>query len=385
MAAKARVQKRLYYKIGEACKALGIQPYVLRYWETEFSALSPSKSRSGQRVYSEKELEVIRRIKQLLYDECYTIAGAKKKLEGELAAGTLGEPTAAAAAAPAPGGATASFQPPAPRVQAPIAGRGPGGAVPSPALAAPVAGRPSAATPLPPAVPSAPPAAVAMPAAPGTTAAGANARPQPAPAPAAVSSIPRPAAAPAVVQAPTVQPAQTLPAAAGLAPPDRAGRDDAIAREAASRLSPAAAVRLAQADLLPLAAAEVPLRPASGPPSPPQLPLQAVPKEAAPLAAVAASPSAPEWPSEGPGAQSRHPDQDLTPPPALQPGAASPAAAAAAAPRRTAAVQPSAPLPGPAPASIPPLDSGGAKRIESLRKGIQEALHEAREILARLE
>src|SRR5260370_20587078 len=91
MAPKARVQKRLYYKIGEACKALGSQPYVLRYWETEFPALSPSKSRSGQRVYSEKELEVIRRIKQLLYDEGYTIAGAKKKLEGELAAGTLGE------------------------------------------------------------------------------------------------------------------------------------------------------------------------------------------------------------------------------------------------------------------------------------------------------
>src|SRR5260370_5642080 len=106
MAPKARVQKRLYYKIGEACKALGSQPYVLRYWETEFPALSPSKSRSGQRVYSEKELEVIRRIKQLLYDEGYTIAGAKKKLEGELAAGALGEaagaPAIAFPAAPSP-------------------------------------------------------------------------------------------------------------------------------------------------------------------------------------------------------------------------------------------------------------------------------------------
>ncbi len=91
MAAKVRVQKRLYSKIGEACKALGIQPYVLRYWETEFPALTPSKSRSGQRVYSEKELEIIRRIKELLYDEGYTIAGAKKKLESEMAAGSLGE------------------------------------------------------------------------------------------------------------------------------------------------------------------------------------------------------------------------------------------------------------------------------------------------------
>jgi DNA-binding transcriptional MerR regulator len=89
MSPKARIQKRLYYKIGEACKALDIQPYVLRYWETEFPAISPSKSRSGQRVYSEKELDIIRRIKQLLYDEGYTIAGAKKKLEAELASGSL--------------------------------------------------------------------------------------------------------------------------------------------------------------------------------------------------------------------------------------------------------------------------------------------------------
>jgi DNA-binding transcriptional MerR regulator len=91
MAGKARVQKRLYYKIGEACKALGIQPYVLRYWETEFPALAPSKSRSGQRVYNEKEIGIIRRIKELLYEEGYTIAGAKKKLETELASGALPE------------------------------------------------------------------------------------------------------------------------------------------------------------------------------------------------------------------------------------------------------------------------------------------------------
>jgi len=123
MAAKARVQKRLYHKIGEACKALGIQPYVLRYWETEFPALTPSKSRSGQRVYSEKELEIIRRIKELLYEEGYTIAGAKKKLEGELASGSLGEPegdepeerTAGEPPAPAPMPAA----PPKPRAAAP--------------------------------------------------------------------------------------------------------------------------------------------------------------------------------------------------------------------------------------------------------------------------
>jgi DNA-binding transcriptional MerR regulator len=85
-----KVQKQLYYKIGEACKLLDIQPYVLRYWETEFPDLSPSKSRSGQRVYSEEEIALIRRIKELLYDEGFTIAGAKKRLETEMAAGGPG-------------------------------------------------------------------------------------------------------------------------------------------------------------------------------------------------------------------------------------------------------------------------------------------------------
>ncbi len=95
----ARVKKRLYYKIGEACKMVGIQPYVLRYWETEFPALNPGKSKSGQRVYGERELELIRRIQQLLYEEGYTIAGAKKKLETEIEAEGDPEDTAAEAAA----------------------------------------------------------------------------------------------------------------------------------------------------------------------------------------------------------------------------------------------------------------------------------------------
>lgn len=124
MAAKARVQKRLYYKIGEACKALGIQPYVLRYWETEFPALTPSKSRSGQRVYSEKELEIIRRIKELLYEEGYTIAGAKKKLEAELASGALGEPEQdEAEEGSAPARSTPAAAPPEPVAKPPAAPR----------------------------------------------------------------------------------------------------------------------------------------------------------------------------------------------------------------------------------------------------------------------
>lgn len=91
--------KKLYYKIGEACKLVDIQPYVLRYWETEFPFLAPNKSKSGQRVYNDREIVVIRRIKELLYDEGYTIAGAKKKLEAELAAEESGEPPPAAAKA----------------------------------------------------------------------------------------------------------------------------------------------------------------------------------------------------------------------------------------------------------------------------------------------
>ena len=104
MAPPGVMAKKLYYKIGEACKLLDIQPYVLRYWETEFAALNPTKSKSGQRVYGRRDLAVIRRIKELLYDEGYTIAGAKKKLEGEeveeLDLGDLEAPAKASEAKP---------------------------------------------------------------------------------------------------------------------------------------------------------------------------------------------------------------------------------------------------------------------------------------------
>ena len=92
--------KKLFYKIGEACKLVDIQPYVLRYWETEFPFLQPEKSKSGQRVYSDRELDIIRRIKALLYEEGYTIAGAKKKLEGELGEDAEGKPIITAVAPP---------------------------------------------------------------------------------------------------------------------------------------------------------------------------------------------------------------------------------------------------------------------------------------------
>ena len=72
------------YKIGEVCKLADVQPYVLRYWETEFPQLAPSKSGGGQRLYTRREIDTILRIKELLYREGFTIAGAKKKLETEL-------------------------------------------------------------------------------------------------------------------------------------------------------------------------------------------------------------------------------------------------------------------------------------------------------------
>lgn len=82
--ARAAAEEKLY-KIGEVCKTADLQPYVLRYWETEFPSLAPGKSGGGQRLYTRREVDIILRIKELLYKEGFTIAGAKKKLELELA------------------------------------------------------------------------------------------------------------------------------------------------------------------------------------------------------------------------------------------------------------------------------------------------------------
>ena len=71
------------YKIGEVCKLAELQPYVLRYWETEFPQLAPNKSGGGQRLYTRAEIDTILRIKELLYRDGFTIAGAKKKLDEE--------------------------------------------------------------------------------------------------------------------------------------------------------------------------------------------------------------------------------------------------------------------------------------------------------------
>ncbi len=71
-----------FFRIGEVSRLTGLEPYVLRYWETEFPQIKPDKSKSGQRLYTRQDLDAIGQIKGLLYDEGYTIAGAKKKLNG---------------------------------------------------------------------------------------------------------------------------------------------------------------------------------------------------------------------------------------------------------------------------------------------------------------
>jgi DNA-binding transcriptional MerR regulator len=77
------IPEKLYFKIGEVCDLVGVQAHVLRYWETEFSMLSPQKNKSGQRSYRRRDVEMALRIKQLLYKEMFTIAGARKKLQSE--------------------------------------------------------------------------------------------------------------------------------------------------------------------------------------------------------------------------------------------------------------------------------------------------------------
>ena len=81
------IPEKLFFKIGEVCELAGVQAHVLRYWESEFTMLAPQKNRAGQRVYRKRDVEIALRIKELLYEDQYTIAGAKKRLANELRAG----------------------------------------------------------------------------------------------------------------------------------------------------------------------------------------------------------------------------------------------------------------------------------------------------------
>lgn len=74
------IPDKLYFKIGEVAQFAGVEPYVLRYWETEFKEINPVKSRTNQRLYRRRDIETVLWIKQLLYDEGFTIEGARKRM-----------------------------------------------------------------------------------------------------------------------------------------------------------------------------------------------------------------------------------------------------------------------------------------------------------------
>jgi DNA-binding transcriptional MerR regulator len=78
---EAEFPEKMFYKIGEVSQILDVKPFVIRYWESEFKQLRPTKNGTGQRVYRKKDLLILQRIKELLYDELYTIPGAKRRLE----------------------------------------------------------------------------------------------------------------------------------------------------------------------------------------------------------------------------------------------------------------------------------------------------------------
>jgi len=122
MEAASRIPEKLFFRIGEVCDLIKVQPHVLRYWETEFPMLAPQKNRAGQRVYRRKDVEMVLRIRDLLYEEKFTIAGAKKRLVDEMRGGSvrarLAEEIAAEekTAAPAPQPPTTDPEADAPEV-----------------------------------------------------------------------------------------------------------------------------------------------------------------------------------------------------------------------------------------------------------------------------
>jgi DNA-binding transcriptional MerR regulator len=96
---RPEIPDKLFFKIGEVAQLTGTKPHVLRYWESEFKMLRPAKGESGQRIYRRKDVELIFSIKQLLYEENFTIAGAKKQLQKKR---SLRAETARTAAPPRP-------------------------------------------------------------------------------------------------------------------------------------------------------------------------------------------------------------------------------------------------------------------------------------------
>lgn len=85
------IARKAYYSIGDVCDITGLKPHVLRYWESQFEVLSPNKNRAGNRVYRPKDIEVVLLVKNLLYEEKYTIEGARQRLLEMRQAGELAE------------------------------------------------------------------------------------------------------------------------------------------------------------------------------------------------------------------------------------------------------------------------------------------------------
>lgn len=93
-----RLPVKLYFRIGEVAEIVGVEPHVLRYWETEFRTIRPQKSSKGQRIYSRRDVEKLLDVKDLLYTQGFTIAGARKRLRD----GTVSSPVASQQPPPSP-------------------------------------------------------------------------------------------------------------------------------------------------------------------------------------------------------------------------------------------------------------------------------------------
>jgi DNA-binding transcriptional MerR regulator len=106
----AELPPKLFFRIGEVAGLVGVEPHVLRYWEREFRSIRPTKSAKGQRVYSRRDVENLLRVRDLLYRDGFTIAGAKKKLQRAPA-----EVEASAAPVAAPASSTSVLVQPAAR------------------------------------------------------------------------------------------------------------------------------------------------------------------------------------------------------------------------------------------------------------------------------
>jgi DNA-binding transcriptional MerR regulator len=112
---RPEIPDKLYFRIGEVSRLAGIKPYVLRFWETEFSSLGPKKSGKGHRLYRRKDVELVLEIKRLLYDNRYTIEGARKYLDSRARDGGA---NAAAVSAGKPSRPQSLFPDPAPALEA---------------------------------------------------------------------------------------------------------------------------------------------------------------------------------------------------------------------------------------------------------------------------